>query len=51
MSNKKLLSGQGLLEYVLLLVFIAVVVMVALQVFGPRLGAVFSSINTQLASI
>jgi pilus assembly protein Flp/PilA len=42
MINFKL--GQGIIEYVLLLVFIALVVMVALRVLGPAFGNVYSQI-------
>jgi pilus assembly protein Flp/PilA len=36
--------GQGIIEYVLLLVFIALVVMVAMRVLGPAFGNVYSQI-------
>jgi pilus assembly protein Flp/PilA len=49
--NKIKFSGQGIIEYALMLVFIAVVVLVALRIFGPNLGNVFSDINTELISI
>lgn len=49
--NKTTLSGQGIIEYALLLVFIAVVVLVALRFFGPSLGNVYSSIDTSLSSL
>jgi len=37
-------SGQGLIEYVLLLIFIALFVLVLLGLFGQNLGGVFSNI-------
>ncbi len=43
-------KGQGLIEYALILVFIALVVIVVLQILGPRLGSVFSDINSRLNS-
>jgi Flp pilus assembly pilin Flp len=48
--NQKL-SGQGIIEYTLILVFIALVVIVVLKAFGPSLGLVFSQIGSQIASI
>ena len=40
--------GQGMVEYALILVLIAVVVIVALTIMGPLIGAVFSTINASL---
>jgi len=37
-------SGQGLVEYALILVLVAVVVIVILAVLGPTIGKVFSNI-------
>lgn len=37
-------SGQGLVEYALILVLVAVVVVVILSVLGPAIGNVFSAI-------
>jgi Flp pilus assembly pilin Flp len=42
--------GQGLVEYALLLFFIALVVLLVLMIFGPIIGNVFSKINTSLLS-
>ncbi len=42
--------GQGIIEYTLILVFIALVVLVIFRAFGPSLGSVFSQIGSQLAS-
>lgn len=36
--------GQGLLEYGLIIIFVAIVVMVALLVFGAGVGNMFSNI-------
>jgi Flp pilus assembly protein, pilin Flp len=44
------LMGQGIIEYTLILVLIALVVIVVLKVFGPALGAVFSQIGSQVSS-
>ncbi|MGA2112373.1 MAG: Flp family type IVb pilin [Anaerolineales bacterium] len=37
-------SGQGLVEYALILVLVAVVVIVILSLLGPAIGNVFSNI-------
>ncbi len=37
-------DGQGLVEYALILVFVAVVVIAILTLLGPAIGNVFSSI-------
>ncbi len=41
-------KGQGLVEYALILVLVAIVVIAALTVLGPRIGNIFSSINASL---
>ena len=38
------MKGQGLVEYALILVFVAIVVVAALTIFGPTLGNTYSSI-------
>ena len=38
-------SGQALIEYVFILVLVAMVVIVVLLMFGPQLGNAFSSIT------
>ena len=43
-------KGQGLIEYALILVLIAVVVIVVLKVLGPQIGGIFSKINSNLAN-
>ena len=40
--------GQGMVEYALILVLVAVVVIVALTVMGPVIGNIFSTINNKL---
>lgn len=37
-------TGQGLVEYALILVLVAVVVIVVLAILGPTIGNVFSNI-------
>ena len=42
-------KGQGLVEYALILVLIAVVVIAILVVLGPQIANVFSDINDQMS--
>ncbi len=42
-------KGQGLVEYALILVLVAIVVIAALMVLGPIIGNAFSTINSSLA--
>ena len=42
--------GQGLVEYAMLLAFIAIVVIAVLMMLGPMIGNVFSTINDSLSS-
>jgi len=39
-------KGQGLVEYALILVLVAVVVIAVLTLLGPLVGNVFSKINS-----
>ena len=41
-------EGQGLVEYALILVLVAVVVIAILTLLGPSIGNVFSSITTNI---
>ena len=41
-------KGQGLLEYALILVLVALVVIIVLQIMGPQIGNVFSQIISML---
>jgi pilus assembly protein Flp/PilA len=41
-------KGQGLVEYALILVLVAIVVIATLTILGPRIGNIFSSINASL---
>ncbi len=41
-------EGQGLVEYALILVLVAVVVIAILAVLGPQIGGVFSSVTSGL---
>ena len=38
-------DGQGLMEYALVLVLVAVVVLVILTVFGPQIGNLYSQVT------
>jgi pilus assembly protein Flp/PilA len=51
LSFKKHKRGQGLVEYALILVLVAIVVIAALMVLGPIVGDMFSDINASLLSI
>lgn len=44
-------KGQGLVEYALILVLVAIVVIAALIILGPIIGNVFSTINSSLTSV
>jgi pilus assembly protein Flp/PilA len=44
-------KGQGLVEYALILVLVAIVVIVALSILGPIIGNVFSDINSSLTGV
>lgn len=41
-------KGQGMVEYALILVLVAVVVIAAVTIMGPLVGRVFSTINKSL---
>jgi pilus assembly protein Flp/PilA len=43
-------KGQGLVEYALILVLVAIVVIAALMILGPIIGNVFTEINSSLAN-
>jgi len=42
-------KGQGLVEYALILVLVAIVAIAVLTVLGPIIGNVFSKINNTLS--
>ena len=44
-------KGQGLVEYALILVLVAIVVIAALMVLGPIIGNVFSKLNSSLMAV
>ena len=41
-------KGQGLVEYAIIISFVAIVVIVAMRLIGPRVGNVFSSVNNSI---
>jgi pilus assembly protein Flp/PilA len=42
------LKGQGLVEYALILMFVAIAVIVILSLLGPAIGNIFSNVVNQL---
>lgn len=44
-------SGQGLVEYALIIVLVAIVVIAALLLLGPMIGNAFSTVNNSLANV
>jgi pilus assembly protein Flp/PilA len=44
-------KGQGLVEYALILVMVAIVVIAALMLLGPMIGNTFSKINSSLSGV
>jgi pilus assembly protein Flp/PilA len=50
-KSNRLTRGQGLVEYALILVLVAIVVIAALMILGPILGNTFSTINESLQSV
>lgn len=41
-------DGQGMVEYALIIAFIAIVVIVALAVLGPKIAEMFTNIGNEL---
>jgi pilus assembly protein Flp/PilA len=41
-------KGQGLVEYAIILAFVAIVVIVVLRLLGPTIGNTFSSVNNSI---
>jgi pilus assembly protein Flp/PilA len=41
-------KGQGLVEYAIILVFVAIVVIAIMRLIGPKVGNIFSTINSSL---
>ena len=43
-------EGQGLVEYALILVLVALVVIAILTLLGPQIGNVFSKVTNELSA-
>ena len=41
-------KGQGLIEYAIILVLVAIVVIAIMRMIGPKVGNIFSAINSSL---
>lgn len=48
--NRSYQSGQGLVEYALILMLVALVVIAILTLLGPQIGNVFSQVTNMLAT-
>jgi pilus assembly protein Flp/PilA len=48
LTVQKVEPGQGLVEYALIIILIALVVIVILSVFGDQLGATYSNIISSI---
>ena len=44
-------TGQGLVEYALLLVLVSIVVLAILTILGPQIGNVFSRVTSDLIHV
>ncbi len=44
LASRKMEDGQGLVEYALILIMVAIVVIVALALLGPAIGNIFSNV-------
>ena len=47
-SNHKNEKGQGLVEYAIIIALVAIVVIGAMRVLGPKVGSTFSTINNSI---
>lgn len=50
-SRKKNQKGQGLVEYALILVLVAIVVIAVLVFLGPIIGNMFGKVNSSLSGV
>ena len=41
-------KGQGLVEYAIIIAFVAIIVIAIVRLFGPHIGNTFSTINSSL---
>lgn len=44
-------EGQGLVEYAMILVFVALVVLLILVVLGPQVGDMYSRVTNELSAL
>ena len=51
MKIRSFQSGQGLVEYALVLFLVALVVIAVLMLLGPIIGNVFSTLNNSLSNL
>lgn len=50
-NSPKKQKGQGLVEYALILVLVAIVVIAAAMMLGPQIGNIFSTINSSMGTL
>lgn len=48
---RRSVSGQGLVEYALILVLVAIVVIASMLILGPVIGNAFSTVNNSLVNL
>ncbi len=48
--NRRINTGQGLVEYALILVFVAVVMVIVMSILGPGIANIYSNIVSVLNS-
>ncbi len=48
MLTREASAGQGLVEYALILAFVAIVVLVVVALVGPAVGNMYSSVISQI---
>ena len=41
-------KGQGLVEYAVILAFVAIIVIAVMRILGPKIGNVFSTVNSSI---
>ena len=41
-------KGQGLVEYAIILAFVAIIVIAVMRLLGPKIGNTFTNINNQI---
>ncbi len=51
MVDQRFEKGQGLAEYALVIVLVAVVIIAALTLLGPTVGDLFSEVNSEVEAL